>query len=282
MCREVAQSKPARSRPASFSQRGCLEGKIIVQIPAEKTCNCQRNEVGGQEGLLNLGPGELLAGGAKPCGASAQGNFRGPGRAARPGTPRPRGPSPAPDTAADATRVVTGLHSWQRDSPRGLCEGLGHGEGSGGGRPLPQHRVRRKPTGTGERGDPQLATPRRSGGASHCLPGKGAKFPRAPSALHRARRRSTARPAPEPHGAMGPGEHGPAPAPAPAPSLLSRRFSKVLTKVIGSKTATRTACCPPTVCRSGRAQARTGSAQGGPRAHPGEGGGRDTPTLVAL
>ena len=139
---------------------------------------------------------------------------------------------------------------------------------------------------------PQCADTRGRRGASHCVPGKGAQFPRGPSTpascppLQLPTHHRTPWPSPEPprlcHRAspVGPGQRrdhflgqriqgvrlhttnqsptraiGPK---SPAGSHpATHQLSGACTKVPGFKVATRTVCCPPTVCQAGRARGRT-------------------------
>lgn len=187
LCREGGRLKPARSKFESlFPEWLFRREKSLSKSQPRKPAIARETRSVARRDCATSALGSWPAVPSPPCGAAAQGTFGGPGQTARPGTriPHLRGPSPAPRAEADATRVVTGLHNLQRDSSCGLCEGLGHGGGGhGGGRPmpLPVHPV----PGSGLWEEAQLATPRKSGGASHCIPRKGAKFPRGPSALHR-------------------------------------------------------------------------------------------------
>lgn len=138
LCREGGRVKPARSKFESlFPEWLFRREKSLSKSQPRKPAIARETRSVARRDCATSALGSWPAVPSPPCGAAAQGTFGGPGQTARPGTriPHLRGPSPAPRAEADATRVVTGLHNLQRDSSCGLCEGLGHGGGSGGAPP---------------------------------------------------------------------------------------------------------------------------------------------------
>lgn len=185
LCREGGRVKPARSKFESLFPEWLFrrEKSLSKSQPRKPAIARETRSVARRDCATSaLGSWPAVPSPAEP-------RLRAPSG----GPARPRGQGPG-----SLISEVPALLQGQRRTPPGwsqdftICKGiprvasvrgLDMGGVTGGGRPLPLpvHPV----PGSGLWEEAQLATPRKTGGASHCIPRKGAKFPRCPSALHR-------------------------------------------------------------------------------------------------